>query len=135
MTSTETSCLLDNSQAHRIVELAIAELKKEENQTAMQSILKECEQFHDNPLKQFSIKMQKIIPRVMEILGTQIDAVVGSKLTDQAQIMKYVGHIQSLAASDVHLGIQVNKIVRTLSGDFTGLYEEDDEEEAVQEIE
>jgi hypothetical protein len=38
--------------------------------------------------------------------------------------------IQSLSSSDVHLGIQVIKVMKTLSGDFSGLYEEDDEGEA-----
>lgn len=125
--------MLDAGQAKRIVALAIEELKKTENEIALKEIVKECDMYSDNPMQQFQIKMQKLIPRVMEILGSQIEAVVGGKIEPQS-VMNYVSQIQKIAATDVHLGIQVGKIIQTLSGDFTRLYEEDAEDEVVEQI-
>lgn len=117
-------------QARRITELAIEELKKPENEQELRNILAECEAAgRENPMIQFQLKMAKLIPKVIEILGSQINTVLGSKI-EQSQVMAYVMQIQALAGSDVYLGIQVGKIMKTLGGDFSGLYEEDDSHEA-----
>ena len=85
-------------------------------------------------MMQFQLKMGKLIPKVMEILGSQIEGVLGTKV-EAGQVMGYVMQIQALAMSDVHLSVQTSKIMKTLGGDFSGLYEEDEaEEEVVEEI-
>jgi hypothetical protein len=121
---------LSVEQALQITDLAVLELKKEENEAVLKGILVECESVgKDNPLLQFQLKMSKLIPKVMEILGHQIESVLGFKI-ESGQVMGYVMQIQSLSGSDVRLGIQVGKVMKTLSGDFSGLYEEDEEGEA-----
>ena len=117
-------------QARRITDLAVVELRKKENEAVLKQILEECQTTaKDNPMLQFQLKMAKLIPKVMEILGTQIEAVLGSKI-ESGQVMGYVVQIQGLSSADVHLGIQVTKIMKTLGGDFSGLYEEDEEGDA-----
>ena len=123
---------LSLEQARRVTDLAVEELKKEKNGIELKKILEECESVgKDNPMLQFQMKMGKLIPKVMEILGSQIESVIHSKI-ESAQVMTYVMQIQALSGTDVHLGIQVNKIMKTLSGDFSGLYEEDEDGEAEQ---
>jgi hypothetical protein len=113
-------------QARQITTLAVEELKKSENEQTLKNVLAECEAAgRENPMMQFQMKMAKLIPKVMEILGSQIETVLGSKI-ESAQVMTYVMQIQAMSASDVHLGIQVGKIMKTLGGDFSGLYEEDE---------
>lgn len=122
---------LDVGLAKQIVALAIAELKKEENEKALREILDECEKLgEENQMAKFQLKMQKLIPKVMEILGAQIAAVTG----EAQPVMNYVMQIQKVAASDIHLGIQVKKIIQALSGDFSGLYEQDLEDEEVEHV-
>lgn len=117
-------------QARRITDLAVLELKKKGNEEVLRKILEECQTAaKDNPMLQFQLKMAKLIPKVMEILGTQIETVLGSKI-ESSQVMGYVVQIQGLSSADVHLGIQVTKIMKTLGGDFSGLYEEDEEGDA-----
>lgn len=119
---------LDVGLAKQIVALAIDELKKEENERALRDILEECEKLgEENQMAKFQFKMQKLIPKVMDILGAQILAVTG----EAQPVMNYVMQIQKVAASDIHLGIQVKKIIQALSGDFSGLYEQDLEDEEV----
>jgi hypothetical protein len=122
--------LLSLDQAKRITDLAVVELKNKQNEEVLKNILNECQSVApENPMIQFQMKMTKLIPKVMEILGSQIEAVLSTKI-ESNQVMGYVMQIQSLSSSDVHLGIQVIKVMKTLSGDFSGLYEEDDEGEA-----
>ena len=121
---------LSLDQARRVTSLAVDELRKENNISILKHILQECESVgKDNPMLQFQMKMGKLIPKVMEILGSQIESVVERKI-ESSQVMAYVMQIQTLSSSDIHLGIQVNKIMKTLSGDFSGLYEEDEDEQA-----
>ena len=121
---------LDVDAAKRIVHLAIEELKKENNTKVLKEILAECEE-EPNHMLQFQLKMGKLIPKVMQILGGQVESVIGTKV-ESSQIMMYVMQIQALAMGDIHLGVQVSKVMKTLSGDFSGLYEEDEEEEVEQ---
>ena len=121
---------LSLDQARRVTSLAVDELRKENNISILKRILQECESVgKDNPMLQFQMKMGKLIPKVMEILGSQIESVAERKI-ESSQVMAYVMQIQTLSSSDIHLGIQVNKIMKTLSGDFSGLYEEDEDEQA-----
>ena len=119
---------LDIAKSREIVELAITQLRQKDNENALKDILAECDK-ETEPMRQFQLKMSKLIPKVMEILGTQIQTVLGSPV-EASQVMGYVMQIQALAMNDLHLGIQVGKVMKTLSGDFSGLYEEDAEEEA-----
>lgn len=120
---------LDITKSREIVELAIKHLRQKDNEDALKVILAECDK-ETEPMRQFQLKMGKLIPKVMEILGGQIQTVLGSSV-ESSQVMAYVMQIQALAMNDLHLGIQVGKVMKTLSGDFSGLYEEEaDEEEA-----
>ena len=120
------------SQAKESVALAIASLKQEGNAATLKQIVEECQQ-DPNPMVQFQLKMTKLIPKVTSILGEDIAKVTGTKV-EQNQVMGFVSQIQQLAATDLPLSVQVGKIVKTLSGDFSGLYEEDSGEE-LEEIE
>lgn len=142
MTSTESAPVsvpapisqLDVARGKQIVTLAISELKKPENIDVLKKILDECQR-EQNPMMQFQLKMQKLIPKVMEILGAQVSAVIGDPV-DSSQVMAYVMQIQTLAMTDVHLGVEVSKIMKTLSGDFSGLDEQDDDPtDEIEEIE
>ena len=120
---------LDITKSREIGELAIKHLRQKDNEDALKVILAECDK-ETEPMRQFQLKMGKLIPKVMEILGGQIQTVLGSSV-ESSQVMAYVMQIQALAMNDLHLGIQVGKVMKTLSGDFSGLYEEEaDEEEA-----
>ena len=125
---------LDVARGKQIVTLAISELKKPDNVDVLKKILDECQR-EQNPMMQLQFKMQKLIPKVMEILGAQVSAVIGAPV-ESSQVMVYVMQIQTLAMTDVHLGVAVSKIIKTLSGDFSGLDEQDDDHtDEIEEIE
>jgi hypothetical protein len=118
---------LTREQAIEIVSLAIAALRDDSNEKALKSILSECDKEVD-PMKQFQLKFSKLIPKVLEVLGEQIQKVVHAHI-EPAQAMGYIAQVQTLAMDDVNLSVQVGKISRALGGDFSGLYEEDEGEE------
>jgi len=122
---------LKPEQANEIVTLAIESLRDAENEAVLKSILDECDQEPD-PMKQFQLKFSKLIPKVMEVFGAQIEKVLGYSI-ESGQAMGYIAQVQALAVHDVGLSVQVGKISRALGGDFSGLYEEDDGQE-VEEI-
>ena len=125
-------CSISNDQAHQIVSMAIASLKESQNEQALKHILQECAK-EENPMTQFQLKFSKLIPKVTEIFGAEVESVLGLKI-DQNQVMGYVMQIQMLAVNDLSLALQIGKVMKTLSGDFSGLYEEDDDGE-LEEIE
>ena len=118
---------LNLSQAKQAVGLAIESLKQPQNAEELKNILNQCMQQPD-PMAQFQMKMTKLIPKVSEILGADIQRVLGVGV-EPGQVMGYVMQIQALAMTDLALGVQVGKIMKTLGGDFSGLYEEEAEEE------
>jgi hypothetical protein len=77
---------------------------------------------------QFQLKFSKLVPKVMEVFGEQIAAVLKTDM-EPGQAMGYIAQVQALAMGDVNLSVQVGKISRALGGDFTGLYEEDEDGE------
>ena len=132
--STAATVALSKEQAIRIVALAIDSLKQPANEAILKSILDECAKETD-PMVQFQLKLMKLVPKILEILGSQIEDVLGLK-TEQAQVMGYVTQVQAMAATDVKLSIETGKIMKTLGGDFSGLFEEecDDGEAEPEEI-
>ena len=121
--------MLTLSQAKEAVGLAITSLKQEENANTLKQIVNECNK-EENPMIQFQMKMTKLIPKVTEILGRDIEKVIDNTI-EQNQVMGFVGQIQLLAQSDISLGVEVGKILKTLGGDFSGLYEEDEDLEEI----
>ena len=120
-----TASTLTREQASRIVGLAIEALRDPENEKTLSSILKECS-CETDPMVQFQMKFTKLVPKVLEILGSQIQEVLGHSV-QQPQVMGYIGQVQLMAQNDVKLSIEIRKIMNTLTGDFSGLYEEDEE--------
>ena len=115
---------ITREQASRIVGLAISALKESDNEKSLRIILDECSAVSD-PMMQFQLKFTKLVPKVLEILGSQFEEVLGYTV-QQPQVMGYIGQIQMMAQNDLKLSVDIGKIMKTLSGDFTGLYEEDD---------
>jgi len=115
---------ITREQASRIVGLAISALKESENEKSLRIILDECSTVTD-PMMQFQLKFTKLVPKVLEILGSQIEEVLGHPV-QQPQVMGYIGQVQMMAQNDLKLSVEIGKIMKTLSGDFTGLYEEDE---------
>jgi hypothetical protein len=122
--STSNHHTISREQASRIVDLAISALKNPENEKSLRTILDECASIAD-PMIQFQLKFTKLVPKVLEILGSQIEEVLGHSV-QQPQVMGYIGQVQLMAQNDVKLSVQIGKVLKTLSGDFSGLYEEDE---------
>lgn len=115
---------LTREQAARIVGLAILALKDCENENALRKFLEECSAESD-PMIQFQMKFTQLVPKVLEILGAQIEEVLGQPV-QQPQVMGYIGQVQVMAQNDVKLSVEIGKILKTLGGDFSGLYEEEE---------
>lgn len=114
-------------EARESVSLAITSLRLKENTDELQGIVDECNKL-ENPMAQFQLKMTKLIPKVVSILGADISKVIKVDKIENSDVMGYVSQIQKFAATDIPLSVQVSKILKTLGGDFTGLDEDDEEE-------
>jgi hypothetical protein len=117
-------------QAREIVSLAISALREPVNQTILQSILDEANKIAD-PMAATTYKFSHILPKVSEIFGSQVETVLGHPVPSN-QIMGYLMQIQMMSGSDPNLAVEIAKITKTLSGDFSALNEQDDELEVLE---
>ncbi len=109
-------------EAKTAMNLAIEALRQPENQNRLKAILDECNQETD-PMKQFTLKMGRLLPAVTEVLG--------SAFKDK-NIMTAVMQVQSHAAKDPQVAIGVSKLMRALGGDLSAVNDTQEEFEEVE---
>lgn len=106
-------------EAKEAVRTAMKALQESENQKRLMDILNECNKIPD-PMMQLQTKFSLLLPAVQEILGMAFRG---------RDVMGTVLQVQSMAAQEPELAVNVGKIMRALGGDLSAVQETEEFEE------
>lgn len=117
------SKVLTLAEAEELTNESISEFRKESNREMLMDLVDRCNSERD-PMKQFTMRMQLLMPKGLEILSDRLKK-YGFNGTDGA--LSAMSQIAALSSRSQALAVRVAALTAAMSGDFGPVLDFDSE--------